>query len=261
LRLWDAGAGTFVLLIAQPVAGAAFLPDGRRLAYAFERQVCVFELASGASRLLGTHDSVILSLASSHDGKWLATGHVDGSVVAWNTATGAARRLGGSARGDTDTVAFAPGKALLASGGDDRAVHLFDVDSGDERSLGTHRGAEVFGLAWSPDGARLASAASGDGASPFLWSLKDGTRVAYDAGQRSSPYCAAYAPDGSAFVTGHADGSVMAYSTKERTARELFRVKGTVLGLAFSPDGKRIATGGLDGVLRLNSAADGSPIR
>jgi WD40 repeat protein len=75
------------------------------------------------------HELGIESLAFSPDGKLLASGSADSSIILWDM-TGS-QRLGKSLRGHAGAVmdvAFSPDGTRLASGGEDGAVILWDLD-------------------------------------------------------------------------------------------------------------------------------------
>src|SRR5260370_21914726 len=111
--------------------------------------------------------------ASSPDGKTLATGQRDGTVVVWDSSGRELRRLKGEDRPVT-VLGFSPDGKVLASGHarvvfrddgpgagkNDCAVRLWDVASGKELHRLAGHGAAVTAALFSPDGRLLATAGS-----------------------------------------------------------------------------------------------------
>jgi WD40 repeat protein len=167
----------------QPVASLAFSPDGRRLATSF-LSIQVWDAATGARlRQMEGHGDFVFSLAFSPDGRLLASASGDATARIWNAETGEgiqkleidqpmtlrirARSWREVHRMPVVAVAFAPSGKVLATGGADRAVHLWDPATGRHlRALEGHTGA-ITGLAFSPDGRRIAT--SGTDGTVRLW--------------------------------------------------------------------------------------------
>lgn len=139
---------------------------------------------------------------------------------------------------------------LLATGGADQAVRIWDLRTGEERAvLKGHTGA-VHYLEFSPDDQFLATAAWD--ATPRLWRLSDGQLVAALAGHRDQVECAALSPDGLTLATGSRDRTARLWDTRSGRARAVLRGHGDrVTVLAFAPDSRMLATGDRSKALRL----------
>src|SRR5262249_8965597 len=139
----------------------------------------------------------------------------------------------------TTAVAWCPGDvSLLASAGQDRKARLWDSTTGQERAALDGGAAWVEHLAWSPDGALLASAAGkklrlGDRAGQLVRALPD----------QPSPIADLQWRPGDNALTSACYGAVVVWETEKGEPRKTFEWKGSVLKLAWAPDGKYLATG------------------
>jgi WD40 repeat protein len=107
--------------------------------------------------------------------------------------------------GGVNALAFNPDGKLLASGGEDHVIKLWDVATGREvRTLRGHT-QRILALAFSPDGRHLASGSVNDGA--FLWEVASGkqVRVFGGGGDRLFVSRLAFSPDGQ-HLAGATDG-------------------------------------------------------
>jgi WD40 repeat protein len=124
------------------------------------------------------------SAAMSPDGRKLAVEMTDGTTALYELATQKLLRTFGRPRSAplklrregvifTDEpgscFAFAPDGKLLARGGFDQVVRVWDVQTGDERATFKGHNGGVTALAFSPDGRRLASASADSTA--LIWDV------------------------------------------------------------------------------------------
>ncbi len=106
------------------------------------------------------------SVAFSPDARYVAAGEREGAVALWNADTARLKHTFEAAEEGDVVVAFAPDGKTLASGGRDGAVKLWDVVTGQlvrklivssEEHGHSRSGPAVNALAFSPDGATLAT--------------------------------------------------------------------------------------------------------
>lgn len=147
-------------------------------------------------------------------------------------------------RGVVKAVAYRPDGKLLASGGDDGTIRLWDTSSG--KLIRMLIGDPVESLSWSKDGKLLATVAFAQDVS--LWEADTGRllRRLMKGGR-----FVAWSPGGETLAILH-DGALLQLWDKatERVVHE-HRSAGRSQGLAWSPDGKTIAVGLDDKTLRL----------
>ncbi len=241
-------------------SGFAPLEDRRREE---PGEVKVWDVRTGRTCLVLTgHSAQVPCVAFSPDGRRLATGSHDRTVRVTDVPTG--RELFVLRRDDAvHAVAFSPDGKYLAvgSGGRFRAseageLSLYDAGTGEfVRSLGEGL-RSVRCLAFSPDGARLAS--GGMDGSLKLWDVREfggGTPPARSTGgapqfegHSGIVFSVSFSPDGRSLASCGRDRTTRLWDVG--TGRELLAVNehaGDAKGVTFSQDGRRLFTAGADG--------------
>jgi WD40 repeat protein len=141
-------------------------PAGDRIAVAARNGVEVWDLANGRRiRQLHVHSQLDYrssgNVAYSPDGRWLATARSGGGIDIWNARTLERLRTIADVKSELSPIVFSPDSRRIAFGrevADPRQwdVALWDVESGVQaRGVGGFQ-APVLGLAFAPDGQRLA---------------------------------------------------------------------------------------------------------
>jgi WD40 repeat protein/serine/threonine protein kinase len=220
-------------------------PDGKILTVfgRTAKRVLLFDAQSLQPLRLLEGGGLLQGLAWSPDSRWAATGSDDQvkAVRLFEVASGKYRPLAGH-QARVSTVAFAPDSKRLASGGRDRVVRLWEVESGRLLEALPGHTQEVTRLAWSPGGRVLASA--GQDRTIRLWDI--------DAGKALFP--PARHPAGAAQIERLAwspDERILAVAGGGRIALwdaatgKLVRVLGGAgrTSLAWSHDGKTLVAG------------------
>lgn len=134
-------------------------------------------------------------------------------------------------------VAVSPDGKLIASGGADGAIKLWETDSGRELVALERHTDVICGLSFSPDGARLASAS--DDGTVKVWDTASGSELATLQGHEDEVWCVAFSPDGKWLASGGKDRTVRIWDPSDLVMRVAIKGFGAdVTCLAFSSAGK-----------------------
>jgi WD40 repeat protein len=297
VKVWDVQAGRETLSLrghSDAILGVVFSPDGRQLySAATDHTVRVWDatpLEEGDRPELHTlpgHAGPITSVAFSSDNRHLVSGSLDRTMKVWNALTGQEIRTltgnGGPVRG----LAFHPDGRLLASASQapeeppeaTGGVKHWDTQTWRELPSLDLKGVDAdFGLAFRPDGRRLA--ATDGGWHVLIWDTATGTRVrTLRTANTFNCISIAFGP-GAHLASSTVEGTVVIWDLSARAEvgpfaallapplglGRLFEVwrattslptyvlpahKGRAMCVAFSPDGAYLASAGVDGTIKL----------
>jgi len=250
------------------VCSVAFSPDGRMLVSAARDDTLRFWETAASKELHQAQDTAGgWKLAFSPVGSMVATG--GGNVRLWDAATGKlVRKCERDNDGSVESLAFSPdGKTLTASRGNSHALSFWDVASGKKRWTDTGHLGPVAGIAVSPDGRLLASAAWEKNYTSrnavHLWDAATGTELGKVGTDLGFVGGLAFSPDGRLLAAGNEDGTIRLWdpATGEQV-RRLTGHKDMVESIGFTADGRTLASLGYhDRTIRLWDVATGKELR
>ncbi len=265
---------------ANEIWHVAFNRDGRTLASSGYQIVTLWDL--GIRQRLGAtiaapNTRPLISAARSPDGQRLATigcakadilqqtsGCRSGEVRLWDLAARAPRGEP-LAAGPAQVVSFSPDGATLAVAGcadrrtDDACakseIRLWDANTRQPIAMLGEHPASVNSLAWSPNGATLAS--GGDDGLIVLWDVARRAQASQLDAHPVAVNSLAWSPDGATLASGGGDGIVLLWDVARRArAGQLDGHTAAVRSVAFSPDGTLLASGGDDHAVILWDVAE-----
>ncbi|MFO0910862.1 MAG: protein kinase [Isosphaeraceae bacterium] len=227
IRVWDARSGTLVRTFGgrvAPIRALALHPDGRRVATASVR--------------------------------FNATNAEPGGVRVWDLTTGTEAGVIAGDNPEAFSIAFSPDGRLLAVGGSDGKLRLFDATTLAPAGpvIDHGRDVTVFGVAFSPDSRKLASGAR-DG-TLRVWDLAAGKEV-LKLRELLDLRGVAFSPDGRWVAACSHGTTVGVWDVASGNRLALHAVHATAAtALAFCPDGRWLASADVSGKVQIYDAVN-----
>jgi WD40 repeat protein len=269
VRLWEPATGKEILRLTHPgpVRDLTWSKDGKLLVTASDGGgIRFWDVATGKQVRHLPQDGAVVRVALSDDGKTLALREADfgGSgkkdlLRLRDAATG--KELHCFAVGRAYNVAFSPDGQIVALGGEDQKIRLWEVRTGKELpSLREHK-AGTYAVAFSANGKFLASGGSSPDSATYLWEWPSRRLVHRLDTPRYTVGAIRFSPDGNTVATGsgHPNGIIQLWDVATgKQTRQLQGHRSPIDSFTFSADGKRIASAGSwERAIRLWDVADG----
>lgn len=151
--------------------------------------------------------------------------------------------------GEIHQAVFSPNASIIASGGEDQIVKIWNVNNGTLRfALDAHT-ETVTSLAFSPHGRWLAS--GGEDHHVNVWNLDTGALMLNLTGHRSRVTDVEFIPNGTGLLSVSYDHTLRFWTLPEGNLQTTLDGEGYLEELAVSPDGQLYALGRLDGTVLL----------
>lgn len=271
--IWDMKTGSLLREIGKPeavkirVVAAAFSPESSQLIWARHGKIMpvIWDVESGrrvgvlSSKEKG-HTANIVSITYSADGRYIATGDIQGAIVIWNRVDRSVVRRIKAHSGDVRHLVFIAGRNELASAGIDGAVRLWGISGPDSpATLLEPSGHAVTALTASADGLILYAATDDMVVKGWTVSLRSlrGT-LEFNNRQINS---IAVSPDGDFMALAEENESVLLWNIRESKVAWTSELDSSATKVLFSPDGKKLYTSGGDNWIREWDVASGHLLR
>ena len=277
VRVWDAATGEELLTLwghKAPVYPVAFSSDGKHLATGDEAGVVrIWDIipdqelltltnptGTEVGRILFSPDGSHLFVAYEYTSSGGSFPGAPGFIKVLNATTGEGVFTLPRPTIIVGEMAVSPDGALLAASTRDPTPKVWDAATGREvLKLSGHTG-NVFGIAFSPDGKRLATGSPEDNTAK-VWDVATGEMLITLTGHEDGVFSVAFSPDGTRLATTSWDRTAKVWDLASgQVVSTLTGHTDDVNDVAFDPNGNFIATASRDGTARLWDPATGQEL-
>lgn len=266
VTLWNLPTGKALTTISHlpgPVQALAFRGDGTQLAVAGgapgssgEVQVFDAKTFSKVGPTLEGHTDVVMSVAWSPDGKWLATGAQDKTARLWQWPEGKELKVFKDHSDGVTRVCFSPDGKALYTASMDHNLRRYDTDKGTLVRAFTGHNEGVTAMAFSPQNNILLSA--GSETELRRWNPDTGDAGGKYGGHGATVTEIVFSKDTKFIASASGDHSIRLWDGgSNNQLRSLGGSNDWQYAVAISPDDKWTGGGGADGIVRLWETATG----
>jgi WD40 repeat protein len=209
VRVWNVGTGAHVELPSakDPPAAVAVSGNGQVLAVAYANEIGLVNLNDPKFQPLGAPiQGNVVCLTLSFDGKLLAGATAQGDVQVWSSPDGKLQKNFPAGFG-VSTMRFAPEGDVLALGGKDGRVSVWNLPSGAVVFDSRKHSAIVNAIAFSADGKLLATGS--DDRTAIIWEVGSGKARRTLKGHDFTATSIAFSPGADLLAVGSGNASVV----------------------------------------------------
>ena len=225
VQFWDVPSRklkTSVIVCHDTLFGASVSPDSSKVAFGCsDKTVRVLEASTGRELLkISQHENWVLGTVFTLDGNRIVSVGRDRAAKLVDASTGAFVENINRLRGELTAIARHPGRSTVVIGGEDRIPFYYRTQRPRKRTIDDDttlirefekQAGEILGLAFSPDGRKLAVATASS--SLPVYDVETGQRLYLCEGSKAGIYTVAFHPTGQQLAAGGFDGRVRIYAT------------------------------------------------
>jgi WD40 repeat protein len=217
--------------------------EWNRLNYIRDESIMTLTGTSGESTIpvLGKDDCIYAAILNP-DGKRIVSGHLDGTIRVWDSATGGKLKEFHAHDQPLWTIAASFNGQYIFSGSSDKTIKVWDTENFEEsKTLQGHEG-PVFCIAVSPNTELIASLAWGEKVLR-VWDVRIGSELMTLGDRKSDLERIVFSPNGKRIISGDNAGDVRTWDVA--TGEELMAIHAypdSVSCLAVNSDGSKIAS-------------------
>jgi polar amino acid transport system permease protein len=237
VRAWNVSTGETETVLevpgGKPLTGASLSTEGRTVAGVdTDGVVHVWDVAAGQLlQSIGSGLNANRALALSSDGTLVAAGNGE-NIQIWDARSGdAVQTLQGYWEDESEqedwlghdkdvtVLAFSPDGTILASGGADKIIVIWELESGEVKGIGDGHFGAITTLVFDQQGRTLLSGSSDNKAK--TWRVPGGKVSGTYVGHLGIVKGVAFGPDAESLVTAGDDGTVRLWNTVNTTEEHI----------------------------------------